>query len=82
MELDNQPIILKIRAPRNAEPKLSIYMPLIRPERSQSMNPFIINRKNPRVKIVSGSVRTIRIGLTIAFNMPRNKAASRAYRKL
>jgi hypothetical protein len=42
------------------------------------MNPFITKVKSPRVKILMGKVKIIKIGLKMALRIPRIKAANKS----
>lgn len=47
----------------------------------QILIPFTTNKNNPKVRIVNGSVNTIKIGLTIALTKPITTAAIKAATK-
>lgn len=65
-------------APIKAGQKPIIVKPLIKVETNQKRKPLMIRVKSPRVKILIGSVRIMRIGRMRALTMPRAKAAIRA----
>ena len=59
---------------KNAVPNPDIANPLTIEETNISTSALIINKKNPKDKTVSGSVRSIRSGLTMALAKPSNSA--------
>jgi len=59
---------------RKAVPKLEIVNPLTSAETSKSMTALITSKKMPKVNTVSGSVRTISTGRTIALTNPSSSA--------
>jgi len=58
--------------------KPSTVKPVINDEASKMIMAFITSRKSPRVRIVNGIVRMIRIGFTRTFNREMIKAAKMA----
>lgn len=66
-------MLIKMLA-KNAVPNPDIANPLTIEETNISTSALIINKKNPKDKTVSGSVRSIRSGLTMALAKPSNSA--------
>ena len=60
---------------KNVVQKLEIVNPLTTAETSINTNAFITSKKRPIVTTVSGRVKRINSGLTIAFAKPRSRAA-------
>jgi hypothetical protein len=58
--------------------RLETEKPLIKWWAINTMIPFITIRKSPKVKIVTGKVRMIRIGLTIVLRRARTTATTNA----
>ena len=58
----------------NAQKNPSILIPETKWSASRMIKTFITKRNNPRVIMVSGNVKTIRIGFTIAFKKASAKA--------
>ncbi len=52
--------------------------PLTIVEASKIKRVFIIKIKSPKVKILIGRVKTIKIGFKLTLNSPKNKATQRA----
>lgn len=63
------------RAAQNALQKLAISNPEIKPATTYRRKPFIAKVKSPRVNMLMGKVRIIKIGLKMALRIPRTKAA-------
>lgn len=61
-----------------ADENETMVKPLTMVEVSQSKPALIIKVESPNVRIVTGNVKIIRIGLMIAFNIPKIKATTRA----
>lgn len=60
-------------APTKAAPKVCTVKPLITPEpKNQKIAPFITREKRPRVMILSGRVKILRIGLINIFTSVRH----------
>jgi hypothetical protein len=63
-----------IKAPSTAHPKLAILNPLTRWDTSMSISAFMTSKKSPKVNIVIGNVKNIKIGLTITLIIPNTAA--------
>jgi len=60
---------------KNAVQKLEIVKPLTTAETSINTNALITSKNRPIVTTVSGNVKTINKGLTMAFAKPKSRAA-------
>ena len=60
---------------KNAVQKLEIVKPLTTAETSIKTNALITSKNRPIVTTVSGNVKTINKGLTMAFAKPKSRAA-------
>jgi hypothetical protein len=80
-ELKAQLTTLMRRDPKTADQKPYTSNPDITPEAILSNMAFIIKVKRPRLRILIGSVKIIKIGRKKAFKMPRIAAANKAVKK-
>jgi len=80
-ELKAQLTTLISRDPKTADQKPYTSNPDITPEAILSNMAFMIKVKRPRLRILMGSVKIIKIGRKKAFKMPRMAAANSAVKK-
>jgi len=76
--LESQEIIDNIKLAIKADRKPDTSNPLTKVETNQTRRALIIKTKSPRVKILMGKVKTIRMGLIKALRTPKNKATTKA----
>lgn len=68
----------KTIAPITAGQKPATSKPGVKYPANEREIPFTTNKNNPKVRIVRGKVRIVKIGLTIAFTNPKTIAATAA----
>jgi len=77
-EVTNQLATVKINAPQNAGQNPSTTKPRKILPTNQKSKALITNVNRPKVKMLIGNVKNIKIGLIIALTKPKTKAASNA----
>lgn len=69
-----------IKLNNSAHQKLATENPVIRLSTSKIMSALMTNVKSPKVRIVTGSVNIMRIGLRMVFTIPKTTATITAVR--